>query len=273
MKFCYVDESGTGNEPIATMVGIVVDSQRMHVTKEHWEELLKELSRIVGKKLSELHTRDFYSGSGVWYQMKGPDRSKVISAVLKWLSNRKHHVVYSGVIKEEFYNSLNAGQLPKELSTLWRYMGYHIILSIQKRFQREPKRKGNTIFIFDNEERERMRFTDLIFNPPAWSDAYYKKKRNQSRLDQIVDVPYFGDSKEVPLIQVADFLCFFLRRYAEIEGNYISVKYEDEQKKITKWAESIGKITIGRSMMFPSRGRCETSELYWSLAPKSIKNL
>lgn len=34
MKFCYVDESGTGDEPYAVMVGIVVDTQRMHVTKQ-----------------------------------------------------------------------------------------------------------------------------------------------------------------------------------------------------------------------------------------------
>ena len=28
MKFCYVDESGMGSEPIATMVGIVLDARR-----------------------------------------------------------------------------------------------------------------------------------------------------------------------------------------------------------------------------------------------------
>lgn len=33
MKLCYCDESGTGNEPVAVMVGIVVDTKRMHLTK------------------------------------------------------------------------------------------------------------------------------------------------------------------------------------------------------------------------------------------------
>jgi len=31
MKFCYLDESGIGDEPYAVMVGIIVDAQRMHV--------------------------------------------------------------------------------------------------------------------------------------------------------------------------------------------------------------------------------------------------
>ena len=46
MKVCYCDESGTGDEPIAVLVGVVVDSQRMHVTKEHWGDLLENLSTI-----------------------------------------------------------------------------------------------------------------------------------------------------------------------------------------------------------------------------------
>jgi len=34
-KLCYVDESGTGGESIATMVGVVVGAQWMPLTKRH----------------------------------------------------------------------------------------------------------------------------------------------------------------------------------------------------------------------------------------------
>jgi hypothetical protein len=44
MKVCYCDESGTGDEPIAVMVGVLVDSQRMHITKKDWCELLEQFS-------------------------------------------------------------------------------------------------------------------------------------------------------------------------------------------------------------------------------------
>ena len=33
MKFCYLDESGVGNEPVLVMARVNVDVQRMHQTK------------------------------------------------------------------------------------------------------------------------------------------------------------------------------------------------------------------------------------------------
>ena len=100
MKICYCDETGTGDEPIAVMVGVIVDSQRMHVTKEHWEELLSTLSKIINKELEEIHTRDFYSGNGIWRGIDGPKRAKVITSILNWFKARKHHLVYTSVFKK-----------------------------------------------------------------------------------------------------------------------------------------------------------------------------
>ncbi|BCO08445.1 hypothetical protein GF1_08210 [Desulfolithobacter dissulfuricans] len=224
MKVCYCDESGTGDEPIAVLVGVVVDSQRMHVTKEHWGSLLESLSTAIDRELSEIHTRNFYAGSGIWHGMDGNKRSEVISLIFNWIKERKHHFVYSSVIKEKYYANLEAGNIPIELNTLWRFLGFHLVLSMQKKFQTENKNKGNTIFVFDNEEREQMRFTDLINNPPAWSESYYRKEKKKPPLNQIVDVPYFGDSKQVPLIQVADVMAFFLskRKKNRIFNNTVS---------------------------------------------------
>jgi hypothetical protein len=38
MKFCYIDESGTGNEPHAAMVGIVVDALHKRPAKTGWDK-------------------------------------------------------------------------------------------------------------------------------------------------------------------------------------------------------------------------------------------
>ena len=273
MKVCYCDESGTGEEPIAVMVGIVVDAQRMHVTKEHWNALLEHLSKIVGKKLDEIHTRDFYAGNGVWRDLPGANRSQVIAAVFNWLAERKHHIVYTSVDKKSYLANQAVGKIPKELGTLWRFMGFHLLLAVQRAFQPHEKTKGNTIFIFDNEERERLRFTDLVNNPPAWSDSYYSKGKKQNRLDQIVDVPYFGDSTEVSLVQVADFIAYFLRRYAEIVEGHVKARYPDEFSKVAGWISILGEHSIGRSSIYPARGRCECAELFYSNAPKSIREL
>jgi Protein of unknown function (DUF3800) len=172
MKFCYCDETGTGSEPFAVMVGVIVDSQRMHLTKEHWSELLNTLSATVGGKIEELHTRDFYAGNGVWRCLKGAKRAKIISDVCIWLAERKHRLVYTALNKPEFQKQLSAGKVPQELQTIWRFMGFHLMLAVQKSLQSQHGTKGNTVFIFDNESREEKKFANLIGSPPAWSDSY-----------------------------------------------------------------------------------------------------
>lgn len=273
MKLCYVDESGTGDEPIAVMVGIIVDSHRMHVTKDEWRTLLVQLSRTVGREVDEIHTRDFYSGSGIWRGMSGAQRAQVITDVFTWLAARKHSVVVTSVDKAAFYTSQKAGQISTDVTSLWRFMGLHLLLSVQKCHQAMEKNKGNTLFIFDNEERDRMRFTDLIANPPAWTDSYYSKGRKQSRLDQIVDVPYFGDSKEVHLIQVADFVAYFLRRHAEMVSGHVAARYPDEEDRVGGWMAQLKSRLVPSRFVYPATGRCECADLFWKHASEDVRKL
>ena len=274
VNLCYCDESGTAKEPIATMVGIVVDASRMHLTKEHWAELLDELSGIVRRQIVELKTASFYRGSGVWYGMDGTMRADVVSAIFRWLTERKHRVVYTSLLKSHYNEAFKARDVPDALNTPWRFMGFHLILAMQKHCQREKKPKGHTLFVFDNQERERMRFTDLITRPPPWSDQYYDRQKKQDKLDQIIDVPYFGDSKEVVLIQVADFVAFFLRRYAEIQERLLPTKYADEQERLSGWiAEELASRSIGRQFIYPRQKRQYAHDLFYDIAPPSIRDL
>ncbi len=273
MKLCYCDESGTGDEPIAVMVGLIADSHRMHVTKRDWQELLVALSRLVGKEIKELHTRDFYAGSGPWYGIKGPERAAIIAQVFDWLAARKHQLVYTSVEKSRFYESQKAGQIPKDVQTIWRFMGLHLLLAVQRVHQRQERNKGHTVFVFDNEERERMRFTDLVATAPAWTDSFYNKGKKQSRLDQIIDVPYFGDSEEVHLLQVADFVSYFLRRHAEVRAGYSEARYADEVDKLDGWIQLLTRCSIGGSALYPATGRCECAELFYAHAPDCIRTL
>lgn len=273
MKLCYCDESGTGDEPIAVMVGVIVDSHRMHVTKDEWSELLESLSRVVGRPVREIHTRDFYAGNGAWRELQGPQRADIISSVLSWLSVRRHNVVYTSVEKAKFYESQKAGQIPAEVATLWRFLGLHLLLAVQKSHQSHDRNKGHTIFIFDNEEKERMKFTDLVSSPPAWTDSFYGKKKKQIRLDQIVDVPYFGNSEEVHLLQVADFIAYFLRRHAEIAAGYSQERYSEEASRLSGWMQTIRDRCIGGSSIYPATGRCECAELFYNHASDVIRKL
>lgn len=273
MKLCYCDESGTGDQPIAVMVGIIVDSKRMHITKAEWSELLERLSKIVGRAIPEIHMRNLYTGGGIWKDINGVARAEVITFIFDWLAERKHHVVYSSVCQETYRKNYALQNIPDELNTIWRFLGFHLILAMQKYCQREQRNKGNTIFIFDNEKREELRFTDLIMRPPRWSDEYYERESKQDALDQVIDVPYFGDSREVALIQVADVAAFFLRRYAEIKEKLIPERYEGEEQRVDGWIKTFISRSIGRQCIYPKFGRNRAEELFFQNASVSIREL
>jgi len=277
MKFIYIDESGLGKEPIGVMVGVVADYYRMRLTKKHWSGLLSVLSNIIGRQIREIHTRDFYSGNSSWRNLSGDQRAAIITAIFDWLFNRKHLIVYSAVDKTKFRDSFHNESYSREISTLWRFMALHLALSIQKCFQGPPRgknrtinQKGNFVLIFDNEYTEKKHFTDLLLNAPDWTDSYYNKMPNQDNFSQIVDVLHFVDSKDVGLIQLADFISYFLRRYIELKMEYIEPEYEDEVQKISRWANVCLGQSVPKNNIFLIRGRCNCANLFYKYAPDNI---
>lgn len=270
MKFCYLDESGTGDEPYAVMVGVIADAQRMHITKEEWAKLLELLSELAKKPIPEFHARDFYSGKGPWYGFDGDIRSQITSAIFNWLKERNHKIVYSAVDKAKFRSNFNKEPYAKEVSSLWCFMALHICLAIQKHFQVIKYRKGNTVLIFDNEEQESDNFINIIRTPPEWTETYYKRDKNQDRFDQIIDVPYFVDSRHVGLIQIADLLSYFLRKHIELQMGAVQPSYPNEHKLIEGWVNTALGLSIPKRAIYPSRGRCACADLFRRYAPSCL---
>lgn len=271
MYICYLDESGTGSGLYAVMAGIIVNTGRMHSTKKDWSELLNILSGIVKQPIPEFHTSVFYSGNGKWHKkISGEDRARIIEAILQWIINRKHKIVYSTVNKDKFNSDFKNEKYYNDVKTLWRFMALHICLAIQKSQQSYKDSKGRTMLIFDNAEREKKHFIELVRNPPIWTDSYYNRDKKQERLDQIIDIPYFTDSKHVGLIQLADFICFFLRRYVELQEG-IKPDYEDELDKIVFWGDTALSQSIPLSSIYPSRRRrCECADFFCRYAPACL---
>jgi len=273
MKFCYCDESGTGDEPIAVMVGVVVDADRMHLTKEHWGTLLSHLSSKTGRTVTEVHMRDLYNGRNEYHRtMDGNQRAEIIDSVVAWLADRHHHIVYASAVKADYAAAFERHDVPDELNTVWRFLGFHMVLAVQRRFMREERPKGNTVFVFDNEKPEEARFSDLILRPPTWSDEYYDRERKTAPLDQVIDVPYFADSKNVALIQVADAAAFLLRRHAEVEAGDRE-RYDGEAERLGGWASDLGARSIGRAHIYPRTQRRDAHNLFYNLAPEALRAL
>lgn len=221
----------------------------------------------------------FNSGNSPWRDLGGRQRSQIIDAIFGWLHARRHSIVFTAVHKQPFSDDLAKDEQLREIGSLWRFMAMHIALALQKKFQgsalnkrdRRLNTKGSTVLIFDHEHREQGRYTDLLINPPDWTDSYYDRLERQEKMSQIVDVPHFVDSKQVGLIQLADFMCFFLRKHIELPMGYTEPAYRDEVEKVANWSQMILDRSIPRSNTFMKRGRCSCSELFYKYAPEIIR--
>ena len=158
-----------------------------------------------------------------------------------------------------------------EIGSLWRFLAMHIILALQKGMQSKNNNKVSSVLIFDNKESDKTHFTDIIRSPPSWTYTYYKKKRRQDPIDQIIDVPHFVDSKHVGLIQLADLFAYILRRDIEIKEDLNPESFDGEADSMNNWAIKIKSISISKNYIYLKRSLCDTARLIDSLAPDSIK--
>lgn len=271
MTFAYIDESGTGDEPYVVMAGVIVDAQRMHLTKEEWANLLDNLTDIVGHEVKEFHTRDFYAGNSPWRGLNGEQRANIITAIFTWFQARRHHIIFSAIDKQQLNDNYNDHPFTTSLGSLWKILASHFALTIQRAYQGQKNNKGNTVLIFDAHDKDEKEYAQLILSPPEWTDTYYEKSKKQKQLDQIIDVPHFVDSKHVGMIQLADCVSFFLRRNFEIIYGGRGERYDGEAAIVSSWVESITERCVSMPAMYPKRGRCEAAEYFYQLAPESLK--
>jgi hypothetical protein len=270
MKFCYTDESGMGAEPVLVMAGIIVDAQRMHVTKDDWGDLLKRLSAVCGRELKELHMREMYRGNGPWREVGGQDRARLISEILDWWIERKHLVTFTALDKGAYSAARDAGKAPVGCETPWRTAALHLILTIQKHFDGSEKNKGHTLLLFDHETQEEGAISDLVASPPEWTDEYYGRGKKQRRFDQIIDAPFFGDSQQVLLLQVADLIAYLLRHHAELEEGRDRERYAGESDAVRGWVRKIMARAFPASTRWPRKGGGRSGEFLGSVAPVSL---
>ena len=102
MKFCYLDETGTGQDTVVIVVGVVVDVQRMNRTKQEWQKLFEDISNLAHKPIREIHAKDLIPGNSEWRGVHGDVRADIVTTILKWLVDRKHKVTFSAIDKAKF---------------------------------------------------------------------------------------------------------------------------------------------------------------------------
>jgi hypothetical protein len=70
----------------------------------------------------------------------------ILANIFNWLAERKHRAVYASVCKPQYKQNYALQKIPDELNTIWRFLGFHVILAMQRCCQPEEKTKGILFF-------------------------------------------------------------------------------------------------------------------------------
>lgn len=271
MKFCYADESG-GKE-ITVVLGVVVDAIRMHRTKTDWEELLADLAKISKGRVAELKGGQLYRGNDYWRDWDAGERTALIEEILRWMSDRKHSVTFGAVSRARLADAQNGYDLGGlEKASAWCVAAVHLLLSVQKQHQRAKQNKGKTVFVFD-EAPARDEFLGFVLEPPSATSAFYQRAAKQSPLDQVVDVPYFADSRHVGLIQVADLFAYLLCLYAQLREGFQDEQFDGELGRLEEWMTLLRPVLLPDSARWPKSSKDPCTVFFRSAAPQSLLDL
>jgi|GEM_PF-377045 len=261
----YLDESASPNNSLIVTAGVVVDAYRMRKTKDLWADFLDYLSSQCGSTIKEFHAKEFIAGNGIWRNIDGAERARLISAALRWIGLRAHRVTFSAVLNSRFEMCSKRA----DLCSPWLASALHCVLTVQKCFQNEPKNKGNTVFVFDK-GRDEKALTSICDEPPAWTDKYYNRGKKHPQLNQMIDVPLFADSERALLVQVADLVAYILRRHWEIASQTVPARYHDEPDRVASWVADVSKIALARSFRYPAKERSAAEQVFWDLCPDEL---
>lgn len=124
------------------------------------------------------------------------------------------------------------------------------MLSVQKHHQRDARNKGHTVFVFDD-VNEKDELLGMLASPPEFTDGFYRRNPKMRQLSQLVDVPYFADSRHVVLVQVADLFAYFLRLYAELQLGLIAEKFAGELSRLDGWIAKTSALLLPASTRWP----------------------
>ena len=273
MKVCYVDESGnTAQDPCLVMVGILVDSARLHRTQKEFADVFDIVQGLFKENLRELKGSKMILGRDRWRKVDPDVRKLIASYFCDWIATRKHRLIVTAIDRVRLQGAVKDG-VPDECQDGWLAAGLHVALQIQKANQKTGNNKGHTFLILDDNKLKADRLSDLLWNPPGWTDDYYGRKKKQDPLDQIIDTTFSIKSHHAGLVQVADLFAFILRRYAEIEDYGAEEEWPGEKALLDEYVGSLAGRLLPKSTRWPARTGSIAAKWFNDVAPPSLKAL
>lgn len=273
MKVCYVDESGnSSHDPCLVMVGIVADAHRLNRTRTEFNEIFDEVQSLFKENLKELKGAKMIFGRDRWRNVDRATRERICSFFCKWVADRKHHIALAAIDRRRFERA-DRSAVPQVSADPWLAASLHIALQLQKHHQAKAKNKGHTFLVMDENKQKADDLAELLFEPPDWTDAYYGRRKNTARLDQLIDTSFTVKSHHAGLVQVADLYALILRRYAELRDYGSREHWEGEESLIDEYTTILVSRMLPKSTRSPTSAKALCCKWYNEIAPASLREL
>ncbi len=248
MKFCYVDESGVRKEdPCLTMVGVIADAYRLKRTNEEFHSgFFSRVQELFLEPLAELKGSKLVFGRNRWRKVDQGVRRDVILELCEWPKQRKHKLAIAAVDKSR----VAAGGEGK-VRDPWVAAALHVALQNQRAHQAKGASKGRTVLVFDDNKQKMDVLSQLLWEPPSWTDDFYERDRKAIALDQIIDTAFAVNSRHAGLVQVADVFSLIIRRYIELKGYASGESFGGESALVDECVELLKPCLLPRSHRYP----------------------
>lgn len=274
MKVCYVDETGHNSSArCLIMVGVLVDATRLNKAQRELTKELSTISEVFPGDLSELKGSRLVSRKGGWSHLSSVDWASILDSLCSFVQTNSHSIVLAAVDKRKLRET-KMTSVPSQLRDEWLAAGLHIALQIQHMNRNMQKNKGKTFLIFDDNKQKADRLSELLWNPPPWTDDYYQtKKKLPERLDQIINTPYAIKSHHESLVQLADVYAAILRRYVEVRDGDLEELWSGEHQQMQAWAHQLSESLVARRHRWPNRPKGQCATWYTDVAPTALIEL
>jgi Protein of unknown function (DUF3800) len=261
MKFVYVDETGDkGQSDVFVMTGLLIDAYRLRKYTASFDEMLTAFLAKHPGSPNELKTKAFINGAGDWNKVDPVERKKFLEDVCG-LAAECATIFAVAFSFENFEKAANAGHCQPFKS--YRVAAAMFIAAlVQKQMQKEPKNKGLTVFICDDNKRELPKLSDGLYKADPWFDPIYQASRKKKgktvwcdvpaheRFDQIINTGFAIKSEHSSLVQVADAVSYVYRRHLELKSQ--NEEWPGEQQY---FASLVGKFEEAKKPKKPKRER------------------
>lgn len=144
---------------------------------------------------------------------------------------------------------------------------------MQKHNQGRGNNKGHTFLVFDENKAKADDLAELLWTPPPSTDDFYDKKRQQERLDQLIDSAFTVKSHHAGLVQVADLYAFILRRYVELKDYGSGEEWIGEGRLISGYVQTLKSRLLPQGVRWPSKTRSTCAKWFNSIAPRALLEL